>query len=151
MILKQRIEISCPPEKVWTFIEDPEGMQAWNPKVQAIDPISWGERHVGYRYRITYVMRNKASEFLAEIIEYRKPQKLVIRLTEGKLPPNSHVSEIYELSQTAEGTLLEQRIEVHNSGMNIFIRLLIGFILRFGKPMGKRYLEKLKELVEAAA
>jgi hypothetical protein len=90
-------------------------------------------------------MRNKANEFLAEIIEYRKPEKLVFRLTEGKLPPNSHVSEIYELSQTAEGTLLEQRIEMHNSGMNIFIRLLIGFILRFGKPMGKRYLEKLKD------
>jgi carbon monoxide dehydrogenase subunit G len=44
MILKQSIEISCPREKVWRFIEDPEGMKAWNPKIQAIEQISWGER-----------------------------------------------------------------------------------------------------------
>ena len=88
-ILKDAVQIKSPPEKVWTFIEDPERMKAWNPKVQSISPISWGERAIGYRYRITYAMTNKASEFLAEITEWRKPEKLVIHLTEGNLPKNS--------------------------------------------------------------
>jgi hypothetical protein len=58
---------------------------------------------------------------------------------------------LYQLSTTVEGTLLEQRVEIHNSGINIFLRLLISFISRFGKPTGQKYLEKLKELVEASS
>jgi hypothetical protein len=131
------------------FIEDPERMKSWNPKIRHISSISWGERAPGYRYRITYAMREKKSEFLAEIVEYRKPEKLVIRLTEGNLPRGSTINESYQLSPTVEGTLLEQRVEIHNSGINIFFRLLIAFIFRFGKPTGQKYLEKLKELVEA--
>lgn len=149
MILKDTVQIKTSPDKVWTFIEDPERMKLWNPKVQRVSSISWGTRAVGYRYRITYAMSGKTSEFLAEIIEYRPPEKLVIRLTEGNLPTGSTIDEVYELSATAEGTLLEQRIEIHNSGINIFWRLLLAFISRFGKPMGQKYLEKLKELVEA--
>jgi uncharacterized protein YndB with AHSA1/START domain len=149
IILKDTVQIKSPPDKVWVFIEDPERMKYWNPKIQRISVISWGERAMGYRYRITYAMRGKTSDFLAEIVEYRKPEKLVIRLTEGNLPRDSHVNEIYQLSTTVEGTLLEQRVEIHNSGINIFFRLLIAFISRFGKPTGQKYLEKLKELVEA--
>ncbi len=81
MILEDTVQIKGPPEKVWIFIEDPERMKLWNPKIQRISAISWGERAVGYRYRITYTMRKKTSEFLAEIVEYRRPEKLVIRLT----------------------------------------------------------------------
>lgn len=108
-----------------------------------------GERDIGFRYRITYVLGKKESEFLAEIAEYRRPEKLVIRLTEGRLPRDGYANEVYELSQTKDGTLLEQRIEIENSGINIFFRFLIAFIRRFGVPMGKRYLERLKELAES--
>jgi len=120
VILQDTVQIKSPPEKVWIFIEDPERMKVWNPKIQRISSISWGERAVGYRYRITYAMRKKTSEFLAEIVEYRKPERLVIRLTEGNLSSGSYTDEIYRLSRTAEGTLLEQRIEVYNSGINFF-------------------------------
>jgi hypothetical protein len=54
------------------------------------------------------------------------------------------------LSRTAEGTLLEQKIEIHSSGVNICFRLLIAFISRFGRPTGQKYLENLKELVKAS-
>jgi hypothetical protein len=123
-------------------------MKLWNPKLQSISPITWGERSVGYRYRVTYVMSRKANEFLAEITEYRKPEKLAIRLTQETFSKGSSVNEIYELSPSEEGTLLEQRIEINNSGINLLFRLLIAFIHRFGKPTGKRYLVGLKELIE---
>ena len=151
MILKDTVQIKSSPENVWSFIEDPERMKSWNPKIQRISSISWGARSIGYRYRITYAMRNKTSEFLAEIIEYRKPEKLVIRLTEGNLSQGSYICEIYQLSRTAEGTLVEQTIEINNSRINIFFRLMIAFIYRFGKPTGQKYLEKLKELVETSS
>ena len=149
MTLRDKVQINRPPERVWPFVEDPERMKLWNPKIQKITPISWGDRDIGFRYRITYIMGKKASEFLAEIVEYRKPERLVIRLTEGKLAWGGYVSEVYELSRTKDGTLLEQRIEILNSGINIFLRLLIVFVLRFGSPTGRKYLERLKELAEA--
>ena len=149
MTLRDKVQINRPPERVWPFVEDPERMKLWNPKIQKITPISWGDRDIGFTYRITYVMGKKASEFLAEVVEYRKPEKLVIRLTEGKLAWGGYVSEVYELSRTKDGTLLEQRIEIPNSGINIFLRLLIAFVLRFGSLTGRKYLERLKELAEA--
>jgi uncharacterized protein YndB with AHSA1/START domain len=149
--LRDTVQIKSPPEKVWTFIEDPERMKAWNPKIQTVAPISWGERDRGYRYRITYAMGKKTSEFFAEIIEYRKPETLVIRHTEGNLPIGSSINETYRLSPTDDGTSLEQRIEINNSGVNLFWRLLIGFVYRFGKPTGQKYLEKLKELAETSS
>lgn len=77
------------------FIEDPERMKSWNPKIRRISSINWGERAVGHRYRITYEMRKKTNEFLAGLIEYRKPERLVIPLTEGNLPRGSYTNEIY--------------------------------------------------------
>lgn len=151
MILKDSVQIHGSPDRVWAFIEDPQRMKSWNPKIQSIVSISWGQRTVGYQYRITYAMSGKTSDFLAEFVEYRRPEKLVVRLSEGRLPRGAAVHEIYELSPNREGTLLQQRVEFLNSGVNIFLRLLIAFICRFGKPTGQTYLEKLKELVEAPA
>jgi uncharacterized protein YndB with AHSA1/START domain len=148
MTLRDRVQIKTPPERVWSFVEDPERMKLWNPKIRKVTPISWGDRDRGFRYRITYVMGKKENEFSAEIVEYRKPERLVIRLSEGRLPWGGYVNEVYELSGTRDGTLLEQRIEI-NVEINIFLRWLIAFIVRFGSPTGKKYLQRLKELAEA--
>jgi uncharacterized protein YndB with AHSA1/START domain len=148
MTLRDKVQIKTPPERVWPFIEDPERMKLWNPKIRKVTPISWGDRDRGFRYRITYFMGKKESEFSAEIVEYRKPERLVIRLTEGRLPWGGYVNEVYELSGDKDGTLLEQRIEI-DVEINIFLRWLIAFIVRFGSPTGKKYLERLKELAEA--
>jgi uncharacterized protein YndB with AHSA1/START domain len=148
MILQDTVQIKSPPERVWRFIEDPKQMTYWNPKIQKITPISWGERHKGYRYRITYVLGNRANDFLAEIAEYEKPTKLVIRLTEGNLAPDGYVREVYELSGNNSATLLRQRIEIENVEINIFLKLLMIVIHRLGSPVGKKYLVRLKELAE---
>jgi uncharacterized protein YndB with AHSA1/START domain len=148
LVLRDTVQITSSPEKIWPFIKDPERRRSWNPNILTVDPISWGEQSVGYQYRITYVMGKKQSTFLARVTEYRRPEKLVIRHSEGRLPRDGYVDEVYELSQNDGGTFLEQRIEVHTSGINILFRMLIYFILRFGKRNARRYLEKLKELVE---
>ena len=149
MFLRDSIRINRPPENVWRYLEDPELMTLWNPKIKAVVPVSWGQRGRGHRYRIKYVMGGKEREVSAEIEEYQSPVKLVIRLTGGGLPPTGYAQEIYELSPEPGGTLLTQTIRVHNSGVNIFFRLLATFLQRFGKPTGKKYLAHLKELVEA--
>jgi uncharacterized protein YndB with AHSA1/START domain len=149
MILRDTVQIKSPPERVWHFIEDPKQMKSWNPKIQKITPISWGERAKGYRYRLMYVMGNRENDFLAEIVEYQKPTKLVIHLTEGKLAHDGYIREVYELFGNENGTLLKQRIEIRNVEINILLKLLMLVIHHIGMPVGKKYLVRLKELAES--
>jgi uncharacterized protein YndB with AHSA1/START domain len=147
MIIRDSVQINRAPDKVWKFIENPELMKQWNPKVQWVTAGDQ-QRGQGFVYGITYVMSGKAQEFRGEYVAYDPPRSLVIRLTSTAMPQDSFVEERYTLTANGDSTLLEQRIEIRNSGINIFWRLLAAFIMRFGKPVGKRYLETLKELVE---
>ena len=99
--------------------------------------------------RVRYRMSGRESNFLAEFMEYQKPVKLLIHLSGGNLPVKGYIQEIYELTENTGGTLLKQRIEVHNSGKNIFSNCLILFIhYSFGIFSRKKYLRALKELTE---
>lgn len=151
MILKDSVWINAPPERVWGYLEDPKRMKLWNPKVKAVASVSWGQRCKGFRYRVTYVMGGKENELSAEIEEYQPPAKLVIRHTGDRMPPGDYAEECYDLSREHGGTALTQTIRLPNSGINLFFRLMIAFVSRFGAPTGKKYLTILKALVEGAA
>jgi uncharacterized protein YndB with AHSA1/START domain len=151
MVLKDSVRINAPPEHVWPYLEDPERMRLWNTNIKEVGSISWGQRCQGFRYRLTYVLGGKESEASAEIEAYEAPVKLVFRLTGGRLPPTAYAQEIYELSPVPGGSILTQTIRVHNSRINVVFRLLIALLHRFGKPTGKKFLVRLKELVEASA
>ena len=149
MILKDKIQIDRPPEKVWQYIQSPALMQKWNPRIRAFVPVSWGEPSEGYRFRVRYKMIGRESNFLAEYMEFQKPVKLLIHLSGGNLPVKGYIQEIYELAENTRGTLLKQRIEVYNSGINIFsgfTKILIHFFSRLSR---KKHLRLLKDFTEA--
>ena len=149
MELVDNIFINRPAGTVWAFLEDPKNMLLWNPKVKRVSPSAFASPQQGYRYSITYQMheRAKPSEFLAEFVHFEPLSKLVIRHTGGLSPHNSVIEEIYELSERDGGTFLKQTIKIGNSGINIFFRILIWLIQRWGKPTGKRYLETLRDII----
>jgi uncharacterized protein YndB with AHSA1/START domain len=149
MILRDQIIIEKPAMEVWPYIENPERMMSWNPKIKKVTLASWdGRPGVGFRYGVLYEMSGKVGEMEAEVTTYEPPFRLVIRQTGGRLSEKAYVEEIYELSEESGRTLLRQKVIMHHSGVNIFFRLLIFFITRFGRPVGKTYLTTLKELVE---
>ncbi|MBI5741670.1 MAG: SRPBCC family protein [Nitrospirae bacterium] len=150
MKLTDQIHVNRPPSAVWAFLVDPANMPRWNPKVKRVSPSSFSSPGPGYRYAITYQMRERAraSEFLAEFVRFEPSSKLVIRLTGGPDSHNRVIEEIYDLSERDGGTLLTQSIIIVNSGINIFFRFLIWLIQKWGKPTGKRYLETLRDIIE---
>lgn len=152
MKLADSVFINRPPAIVWAFLKNPVHMPLWNPKVKRVSPSSFSAIQQGYRYAITYQMheRAKASEFLAEFVHFDPPSKLVIRHTGGLSPQHKIIEEIYELTERDGGTFLMQTIHIDNSGINIFFRFLIWLIQRWGKPIGKRYLETLRDIIERA-
>ncbi len=151
MDLVNKIIINRPAGTVWAFLEDPQNMLLWNPKVKRVSPSSSSDFKQGYRYAITYQLNEKAAatEFLAEFVHFEPFSKLVIRHTGGISPHNRVIEEVYELSERGGGTLLIQTIHIENSGINIFLRLLILLIQRYGKPTGKPYLGTLRDIIES--
>jgi uncharacterized protein YndB with AHSA1/START domain len=152
MELTDSVFITRPRATVWAFLVRPANMLRWNPKVKRVSPSSFEDPRQGYRYAITYQMheRARASEFLAEFVHFEPPSRLIVRHTGGLSPRDSVIEEIYELSERDGGTDLRQSIRIANSGIPLFLRLLIWLIQRWGKPRGKRYLETLRDIVENA-
>ena len=150
MKLIDSIAVNAPAATVWAFLVNPENLPLWNPKVKRVSPASFSAPGPGYRYAITYQLheRTRATEFLAEFVRFEPLVKLVIRNTGGVGPRNQIIEEIYDLSERGGGTFLAQTVDIRNSGINVFFRLLIWFIQRWGKPTGKRYLETLRDIVE---
>ena len=120
-----------------------------SPSLRVRNSMLWGPICAGFRYRITYEMKRKTSEYSAEVEECREPERLVIRLTEGTLPFDGSVRETYHLRRTSKGTRLIQFVDLRESGMHPVARFFIGLLHRMGRPVGKRYLVTLKELIEA--
>jgi len=149
LVLKDKVQIGRSAEEVWRFLQSPALMKDWNPKIKAVVPVSSGEPSEGCRYRIRYAVNGKESNFLAEIMEYREPSRLLIHLTGGNLPRKGYIQEIYELAPNAQGTLLMQRTEIYVSGRHIFSGYLAAFIHFIGKLSKKRYLMNLKKLAES--
>ena len=150
MKLVNSIFIHRPAKTVWAFLEKPENMLLWNPKVKHVSPSSFSAPQQGYRYAITYQLHenSRATEFMAEFVHYEPYSKLVIRHTENTSARNRVIEEIYELSERDGGTFLTQTINIENSGINIFFRILIWMIQRWGKPVGKPYLADLRDIIE---
>ena len=148
LVLKDKVQIGRSAEEVWCFLRSPVLMKDWNPKIKAVVPVSPGEPSEGCRYRIRYEMNGKESNFLAEIMEYRQPSRLLIHLTGGSLPRKGYIQEIFELTANSSGTLLMQRTEIYTSGRHIFPGYLAAFIHYIGKISKKRYLMTLKKLAE---
>jgi hypothetical protein len=150
MILKDKIQIDRPPVVVWSYLRSPARMKEWDPKIKAVVPVSWGEPTEGYRYRVRCKMNGREGNFLAEFLEYQEPAKLLVHLSGGNLPVKGYIQEIYELTENARGTLIRHRLEVHNSGRQIFSNSLILFKhYSFSIFSRKKHLRLLKELAEA--
>ena len=148
MVLTDKVQIDRTAGEVWRCIQDPSLIKEWNRNIRAVVLISPGKPAAGYQYRVRYKILGRESNFLAEFMEYQEPARLLIHLTGGNLPVKGYIQEIYELSENSKGSLLRQRIEVRNSGMNIFSGFLLIFSHYLGRLAGRKELRGLKEFVE---
>jgi len=148
MVLRDKVEIKSPPERVWFYISDPGQVRKWNGGIRAIVPISAGEWAAGSRWRVRFEFRGSESNYLAEALEFEKPVRLVVHMTGGDMPVNGYMQEIYELLPSEKGTMLRYNIALSGAGLN-FLSACGKFLSHhLFRPRRKRYLLKLKELAE---
>ncbi len=77
------VTISAPPEVVWATLADIGSIYVWNPGVVHSEQTTTGAVNVGARRRCDLGGKNYLNE---EVIEFVKPHKLTIRITDTNLP-----------------------------------------------------------------
>jgi hypothetical protein len=149
MLIKNRIQISAPAEKIWALIADTSAMKDWNPKLKAVVPVTLGKPKANSQCRIRYRLGGEERNLLAEIMEYEEYSRLVLHFSGGSLPKRGYLQEIYELTTNSRGTLLMQNILIENTGSGILRRLAMRFTNRIGRSASKKYLARLRSMAEA--
>ncbi|NJD55996.1 MAG: SRPBCC family protein [Nitrospirae bacterium] len=150
MILKNKIEISVPPEKLWGFIADPVRIMSWNPKIRKVIPVTIGEPKAGSQYRIRYHLIGGEGNYAAELMEFEAPVRCVLHLKGGNLPTKGYIQEIYEITEKQHGCQLTQTILTDQAGIGFFraLHARLGHLL--GSGSARRYLRRLKKLAESS-
>lgn len=148
MILRQTVWIDAPPEEVWVFLDDPEIMKAWNPKLVSVVPNPHRTRCVGREYRAVYSMSGRQTECIARVEKYQPPLRLEIHVRRREDTRGKYVREIYELSAHNGGTQVTQSVDLQSWGIPSWVGLFMKLLHRFGSSVEQPYLERLKNLVE---
>lgn len=105
----------------------------------------------GDEFWVTYRLGSKDTQHLARVSKFVPETLLELVLTSDKMPRGTRLIERYELSPGAGHVRLTQTVDLDQSGAPWWARALMSMLQHIGKPMGKRYLETLKECVEAAS
>lgn len=145
---KETILINASPEKVWNFIEDPNNLPLWNPKVQRVTAFGSSGKSVGSNFGIMYMMNKIPSEMRGEVVVHEPNSRLTFRFLDGKMERGNHVEESFSLTPTPSGVLLERTIDFTNAPIPWWARIIMWIIFKTGKPVGDTYLVKLKSLIE---
>ena len=149
MRLRETVEIVAAPREVWPFIVDPVLQAGWNPKVISVDRATDGPVALGERFQMIYRMSSKDQLSNVEVIELVPDERLTMRHTVSAHGAEHTVTEAYDLRASGDSTRLTQTLDLSQTGLPWPIRLLIGFITRFGKPVNTPYLDRLKAMIES--
>ena len=144
----EHVVIAAPLNTVWNFIEDPNNLLLWNPKVRRVTALSDAGKEIGTIFGILYVMNNKADEMLGTIALRVPMSRITFRYSGGKMPPDNFVEEGFVLAQRNNGVLVERTITFTVSAIPLWARFVMWIIFKIGKPDGESYLTTLKSLIE---
>jgi hypothetical protein len=150
MVLKNRIEISVPPKKLWGLVSDPVRIMSWNPKIRTVIPVTIGEPRAGSQYRIRYHLFHGEGNYAAELMEFEEPVRCVLHLKGGNLPAKGYIQEIYEITEKQRGCQLTHTILIDQAGIFFLRALRVRLRHLVGPGSARRYLRKLKKLAESS-
>jgi uncharacterized protein YndB with AHSA1/START domain len=155
VLIREDIVTRASPERIWELLSDPSLHGLWNPHVVSTEAWGSGTRGTGFRYRVTYELSGKQSEFDAEITEFSPPLRFAARLEERVKADGKNwqrfVEETYRVTRRGQGAHVRHEVRIHHSGINVLWRILIWLILRTGKPQGQTIMERFRQLAEGEA
>ena len=136
------------PEEIWQIIRDPGHMPAWNDKCVSCDSIGAGGE--GSEFDSVFEMNGKRSEARGTVVVYRENEEIAFRYSyedEGGL---GTVEESYRIRKRKNGEVeLIQTVDFAQSSLPFWVKLLIGFLGRFGRKKGRGPLDGIEDILRS--
>ncbi|MEM9160326.1 MAG: SRPBCC family protein [Verrucomicrobiota bacterium] len=152
MRIRESINISASPERVWSVLADPVMMELWNPKCTRCKVPQSEEVRRGFEFEANFKLNGKESTSRAVVSEFIPLSRIAFTYKMDVPQPDSQATESLEITQTAPNRILvTHQIDMSLSGIPLWARLLIMLIHKFGRRADDSHsnLETLKVLLES--
>lgn len=149
MLFRDTIVIDAPADRVWEYVGSPDLWELFHVKASSCKQISAQRGRIGSKYEIVFRMGKRTTPSRCEIIDLRPGSMIqVLSTTSDPARPTTTAKLTYTLENIGSKTKVEERDQIIDPKINIFIRALAWFIFRFGQPAGETTLTKLKRIIE---
>jgi len=140
------IEVNCPPERLWPFLEDPEKQKLWMKGLLENVATSTQQTGVGATFKMKIKEGGKIAEYFGEVLKYERNKLLGIKLWGGALK-DMEVFVDYRLIDLNGRTRLDYlaTMEIKGLMMKIFSPLFKAFSMM----QLKSFFKILKRLAES--
>jgi uncharacterized protein YndB with AHSA1/START domain len=151
MRIETTAQFTCPIERLFSWIEEPDKQKTWMKGLLANESTSPGPRGVGSTFRMKIKEGGKVAEYDGEVTVYDPPHRLEVIFWGGNFPAGCKVRVDYQLNQVGEQTHLAYRCAMEGKKFGLFWRMMMVLAQVFGKMQLRSFLRTLKQQVEAPA
>lgn len=137
---------NCSPQQLWPWIADDEKSKQWLAGLEKVEPKSSGPKRVGYEMKSFIREGRKLSEYDMTVLAFEPNRRYQVKSVGGCGKGATFVCE-YQLVDLQENrTRVDFSWEIHSTSK--LMKLFAPLFGLFGRMMLKRFLRKLKTLVE---
>jgi hypothetical protein len=147
-VIRDSIVVAASPAQAWAVVAEPDNLPRWNPKVVRVHGAAGNTLREGSEFWITYRMNGRHTDCLARVTALLPQVRLELSLSSDRLPLGGSIAETYDVEPVEAGVRVTQTVRFKRSGVPWWTLALITVIHRVGRPTGKPYLERLRDLVE---
>jgi len=120
-------------------------MPAWNPKCVKCDSNGRGE---GSTFTAVFEMSGKQVAAKGEVVEFDQFKTIRFRYQYDEGTMQGSVEESYSIkTESPNRVQVRHVVDFKNSGLPLWVRLIIGFLGRFGNKMGREPLDGIEDLL----
>jgi|ETNmetMinimDraft_22_1059887.scaffolds.fasta_scaffold00015_8 uncharacterized protein YndB with AHSA1/START domain len=144
LISKQDYQASA--GEIWQIIRDPGHMPAWNSK--CISCSSTGDGGEGSVFEAVFEMKGKRSDTRGTVVDYQENASIAFRYEYEGEEKLGTVVESYQIRERKDGQVeLTQTVDFAQSSLPYWVKLLIGFLGRFGRKRGRGPLDGIQDIL----
>jgi len=135
-VASRRARFRQPADAIWNAITDFASFPSWRPEVHAIEQLPSRDGHVHY------LERSKHGNIAMEIMEAVRPQRLVVRIADPKLPFGGSWTYLVASESNETSLTITENGEVYNPIFRLLSRFVFGHqrtIDAYLRALGKRF------------
>ncbi|MEX0326766.1 MAG: SRPBCC family protein [Puniceicoccaceae bacterium] len=145
--LKTEQQYNASAAELWQIIHDPGTMPAYNAKCVSSESLARFE--TGQTFAVKYEMNGKMTDAVGELVGYETESMVHFRYTYEDGTAVGNVDEIFQIIPSGERRCRVVHIlDLSNSTLPRWAKIVVGFISRFGKSQGGGPLDGIAELLE---